>query len=99
MRELATGGDAAASRIRECWGFDCLYHPDDYTVWAKWARARPSNRLFVYYLGSTAEHSQALARQRVPNISVARSSARAHDWVPIEHWATRLRDASVLTNL
>jgi hypothetical protein len=99
MRQLAIGADAAASRIRECWGFDCLYNSGDESLWPKWARARPSNRLFVYYLGSTAQRSQALARQRVSNIFVARSTARAHDWVPIEHWSTRLRDASVLADL
>ncbi len=97
MRQLAIGSDAAAARVRECWGFDCLYNTGDERLWAAWARGRPGNRLFVYYLGSTATRSANLRAMRVANISVARSTARSHDLVPIEHWGTRLAGATMLS--
>lgn len=96
MRQLATGSDRSASLIRECWGFDCLYNRGDEELWAKWARGRPSAKLFVYYLGSTAPKSRALARLAVPNIFVARSRAPNHNMVPITHWRERIENAAFL---
>src|SRR5262249_11932484 len=51
-------------KIRECWGFDCLYHPSNNPVkkeaptentsdteenWFYWAQLNPQAKLFVYY--------------------------------------------------
>jgi peptidoglycan hydrolase-like protein with peptidoglycan-binding domain len=96
MRRLATSSDRAASLVRECWGFDCVYSSADPELWARWARARPDARLFVYYLGSTQTLSLKLKGYGVPNILVQRSTAPNHDKVPITHWLDRLQNASVL---
>jgi hypothetical protein len=96
MRTLATGADRAATLIRECWGFDCLYNTGDERMWAAWAAARPAARLYVYYLGTTATKSQNLAKLSVSNIMVARSRARDHNSVPITHWRERIEGTPFL---
>lgn len=93
MRQLAMSSQASAARIRECWGFDCLYGSSDPEAWEGWARRNPSARLFVYYLGSTAKLSTTLAAKRLPNVFVEQSRARDHFWVPITHWKERLQNA------
>jgi hypothetical protein len=96
MRQLALSSQAAATRIRECWGFDCLYGTrgeTDADAWTRWARRNPAARLFVYYLDSTATLSRDLGARRLPNVVVERSSARDHFWVPITHWRQRLLSA------
>jgi peptidoglycan hydrolase-like protein with peptidoglycan-binding domain len=101
MRQLALSNNRAAQQIRECWGFDCTYNRGDDTEWARWARARPDSRLFIYYLAGTrtAVLSQSLKRLNVPNVLVAASSARGHNWVPIQHWRERIQAAVSLRNL
>ncbi len=96
MRRLADGAGPYATHLRECWGFDCLYNAVDVAAWPRWAAARPDARLFLHYLGSTATNSRRLADLSRPNVIVARSTARDHDHVPIEHWAAHLRAASFL---
>ena len=96
MRQLATGGDRAAAAVRECWGFDCLYNRGDAEIWGDWARRRPRARLYIRHLSGTATQSTALRQQGLPNVSVARSPARNHDFVPIAHWAERIRAAPFL---
>lgn|SRR5262245_33535383 len=96
MRQLAVSEQRAAAQVRECWGFDCLYNPDDAALWSRWARSRPDARLFLYYLSSTAELSKRLQAQRLPNILVERSIARGHNWVPITHWRNRIQTAPFL---
>ena len=101
MRRLAQvlgENEAFKDKLEECWGFDCLYNRNDETVWAQWAKLHPSNNLYVYYLGSTEKKSQALQQQNVPNVFVARSSARAHDQVPVAHWNDRIQGAPFLAN-
>jgi hypothetical protein len=96
MRQLALSSQTAATRIRECWGFDCLYGTraeDDADAWTRWARLNPSARLFVYYLDTTTTMSTKLAARRLPNVVVERSRARDHFWVPITHWTARLQNA------
>ncbi len=90
MRNLALGKNLCAPKIKECWGFDCLYFNGDETLWPQWAKARPQARLYVHYQGSTSKRSQALKQKRVPNIFVAPSPAKGHNWVPIHHWRERL---------
>ncbi len=98
MRQLAMPDRPGqyTARIRECWGFDCLYNTGDETAWAQWARSRPDAKLYVYYLGTTEARSQRLQQQRVPNVVVERSSAPGHNWVPITHWKNRIQDARFL---
>ena len=96
MRQIAVSEQRAAARVRECWGFDCLYNADDAALWARWARSRPDARLFLYYLSSTAELSKQLQAQRIPNVLVERSIARGHNWVPITHWRNRIQTAPFL---
>jgi hypothetical protein len=94
MRRAVLGSRRYAANIRECWGFDCLYSGVDAEQWARWARAHPAARLFVYFTdgGGTKAHSLALRAQGVPNVLVERSPA-PHDYVPITHWAGRLAAA------
>jgi hypothetical protein len=94
MRFAATTARALAPGIRECWGFDCLYNPDDAAAWSRWTRLRTDVRLFIYYLSSTRRLSEALRSEGLTNVSVEKSGARGHDWVPITHLGTRLRQAA-----
>jgi hypothetical protein len=99
MRLIATSGARYTDRIRECWGFDCLYNTGDETIWAQWARSRPNSRLFIHYgSGGTATRSELLRRQGVPNVFVEGSTSLPHNNVPIKHWANRLRAATFLSD-
>ncbi len=100
MRQLAVPNrpDRFTARIRECWGFDCLYNTGDETVWAQWARSRPDAKLYIYFLDSTERKSRILRGQNVPNVFVEGSSARGHNWVPITHWRNRIQGAPFLLN-
>jgi hypothetical protein len=105
MLRLARSGDAAAGRIVECWGFDCLYsgrHRETreklYTQprqWLAWAKANRGKKLYVYYGSSTAQEARWL-RGQAPNVVVTQTTARgkgglgAHYWVPAEHWVERI---------
>ena len=95
MRQLALSNNRAAKHIQECWGFDCTYNRGDDTEWARWARAHPQKRLFIYYLARTrtAVLSEKLKRLNVPNVFVIASSGKGHNWVPIQHWRERLEAA------
>jgi hypothetical protein len=93
MRRFAMSPGVYAGRVVEVWGFDCLYNQGDETAWAQWARARPTARVYVYYLGSTATRSRLLGQQGVPNVHVERSTAANHDHVPIKHWGLRLGES------
>jgi murein DD-endopeptidase MepM/ murein hydrolase activator NlpD len=83
--------DNYTAQIAECWGFDSLYQGAD--EWAVWAGARPGRKLYVYYLGSTADNARKLktnaARKGSSNIVVAVSS-KGHYWVPVLHLKERL---------
>jgi hypothetical protein len=98
MRQIAGGSDRALARVRECWGFDCTYNGGDDAFWAKWARARPNARVFIYYVSGskTAPLAQSLRNMRVPNAIVQTSRDRRHNYVPITHWQERLEGASFL---
>jgi hypothetical protein len=68
MRKLAwmaPGSTGLASNIRECWGFDCLYHPvtnptvkqnpttnldDTEENWLRWAQTAGGIKLFIHWL-------------------------------------------------
>jgi hypothetical protein len=50
MLSLAKGSArAVAENLRECWGFDCFYHPDiEVAGWPAWARRFPDKKLFAH---------------------------------------------------
>ena len=102
MRPLAVRSNRYSSKIRECWGFDCLYSPCDAEVWRTWAVCRPNSKLFVYYLSSTSGNSrdlQGTVGQRIQpttNVKVEKSSAPNHNRVPVAHMASLLAQASFL---
>lgn len=97
MRRLALSTQRYSPHIRECWGFDCLYNAGDPDLWATWVSQGPRRRLFVYYLRSTERLSKKLQAKNLPNVVVQQSS-RGHNWVPINHWRERIRDATAFHN-
>ena len=101
MRLLALSGQLYTTQIKECWGYDCTYNRGDDTEWARWARSRPDASLYIYYIANTRTEtlSLGLKRQRVPNVFVAPSPARGHNWVPITHWRERIAAANFLANI
>lgn len=101
MRSLALSGQRYTPQIKECWGFDCTYNKYDDTEWARWGRSRPDARLYIYYIASTRTQvlSLKLKRLQTPNVFVAPSNARGHDWVPITHWRERIQAAAFLRNV
>jgi hypothetical protein len=99
MRMLAVGGGKYASAVRECWGFDCLYNQGDARIWAQWARQHPQAKLHIHYQKTTTRESELLQAQALPNVSVERSHARGHEWVPITHWFQRIAQAGFLRQL
>jgi hypothetical protein len=86
----------AGHRLRECWGFDCLYNSGD-VGWIDWARANPASRLYVHYAGSTADNSRriaGLARSAgLSNVVIEQAATPVHNDVPLAHFAARLRAA------
>jgi hypothetical protein len=101
MRTIALANNNAASQIRECWGFDCTYNGDDSVVWPRWAAKMPNSQLRLYYLKGTQTQYQAkeIEKRRVPNITVATSHGRNHNWVPRAHFLDLLRASTALRNV
>jgi hypothetical protein len=104
MRTIALSKAIYASRIRECWGFDCTYNTGDDTGWASWARRNPTSNLFIYYIANsqtaplaTSLQTQA-KRQKLSNVSVNRSTTGNHNRVPITYWQSRINAAPFLHN-
>jgi hypothetical protein len=102
MVDIATASGAYNNRIKECWGFDCLYNKGDEKRWAGWARTHPASSLFVHYgSGGTRDRSIVLAglakKQHLINVTVAGSTREPHNEVPIRHWRERLLAATFLT--
>jgi len=97
MRVIATGGDAYARKIRECWGFDCLYDGGDASAWAGWAKTSPDARLYVYYTstGGTAANSAELRSRGLPNVTVEQAQTlhtrNPHCEVPRAYWQRRIQ--------
>jgi hypothetical protein len=96
---LAGGGDSAAARIGEVWGFDCTYNGGDDTFWAGWAQAHPDARVYVYYIAKskTEPLARSLGRLGGPNVVVRASRDARHDYVPITYWRERIEGAPFLT--
>jgi hypothetical protein len=98
MRRLALSKQPSSARIRECWGFDCLYNAGDPALWASWASQDERRRLYIYYLRSTERLSRTLQAKNLPNVIVQQSS-RGHNWVPINHWRQRINEARFLKDV
>jgi hypothetical protein len=103
MLKLALlGKHIYADRIRECWGFDCLYHEDEPQKWAQWAGDHANAKLFIHYLG-TAKYSNKLKEMHCQNVVVEKSVVRKeqpheepHCWVPKKHWKQRIQATAFL---
>jgi hypothetical protein len=101
MRQLASAGQRYTARIRECWGFDCLYNPCDEQTWMNWAYQRPDAKLYIHYgNGGTAKRSEnlKLLARNLPNIAVEGSTRLGHNIVPITHWRNRILAAPFLNS-
>ena len=98
VRRMAGGSDEGLANLRECWGYDSLYHDADVPFWSAWARAKTNDRLLLYYLptGTPAQLCKELARLKLPNLIAQESSAPDHMHVPITHWASNLKGANFL---
>lgn len=64
MRKLVGALGKYQSRLRECWGFDCLYgqkiDPDDATFWYQWVSGPGGRPLYAFYGPSTIRQSVKL---------------------------------------
>ncbi len=104
MRTIALSKATYASKIRECWGFDCTYNTGDDTGWGSWAKRNPTSNLFIYYIANsqTAPLATSLQiyakRQKLSNVSVNRSTTGDHNRVPITYWETRIKATPFLKN-
>jgi outer membrane protein OmpA-like peptidoglycan-associated protein len=99
MREIAMTPQKYVDKIRQCWGFDCLYNKGDETAWARWAKANPDKQLFIHFgNGGTAEKSRTLQANAkgLSNVWVDGSETLDHNHVPITHWQKRLEAARFL---
>ena len=100
MLRIALNNDKITSRIKQCWGFDCLYSGYDKTTkkklysapyaWLKWADAQRSRELLIFYKSSTALESEYLAREarkkNLTNVLVNESSAKRNLKVDAHFW-------------
>jgi peptidoglycan hydrolase-like protein with peptidoglycan-binding domain len=90
MRRAAMNGGKYSSKIRECWGFDCLYDSVDPAGWSSWAKANPSARLYFYWKDTkTFPNARKLYLMKLPNVQIAKSD-KGHMHVPIRYWKERL---------
>ena len=99
IRTMALAANTVATRVRECWGFDCTYNSDDYVVWPRWAARYPNSQLRLFYLRGTHTQALRIANLRRPNIAVIASNARNHNLVPRQHFLDLLRTSTVLQSI
>lgn len=69
MLSMANGKDRAiAENLRECWGFDCFYHPDvEVDGWPAWARKYPDKTLFAYDATDASYKGKPIGPRTVAN--------------------------------
>ena len=66
MRYLVGTLGKYQAKLKECWGFDCLYHtsttpvPDDATFWYNWLQGKDARPLYIVYGPSTLPQSVKL---------------------------------------
>jgi len=101
MLQLALGPSVTLSALRECWGYDCLYHNADVPDWARWARYHANRRLRLFYLENgtnVAKRCHDLRAKGLDNVKVEVSSASEHMTVPLTHWQECLAAAEIPTS-
>jgi hypothetical protein len=101
MRQIALTPQPHLDKVRQYWGFDCLYDDNDPIQWANWAKGNPNKELFIHYgNGGTAARSRRLQGTAtglgLRNVTVDGSESLPHNRVPITHWHNRLRAARFL---
>ncbi|HYI94833.1 MAG TPA: penicillin-insensitive murein endopeptidase [Bryobacteraceae bacterium] len=90
MRMAATRGGKYSAKIRECWGFDCLYDGVDAAAWSAWAKSHPKSKLYFYWKDTkTWPNARKLDAMKLPNLRVTKSD-KGHMHVPIRYWKERL---------
>jgi hypothetical protein len=96
VRKMAGGSDEGLANLRECWGYDSLYHDADVPFWSAWARAKTNDKLLLYYLptGTPAQRCKELAKMKLRNLIAQESSAPDHMHVPITQWGSNLKGAN-----
>jgi hypothetical protein len=77
LRRLAQalgGDDAYKTKLKACWGFDCLYgvKDKDAEFWAGWAAAHPGAQVAMFYLHTDKEVGKDPKRPVGPGNPVAR---------------------------
>jgi len=85
---------------------------DEWIAWGQSNRSLPTRNLYIYYCDyvdpkdskknclSTKVNSVSLKRNsgRPSNVTVERSTARNHFWVPLAHWTERIKNTAFLPN-
>lgn len=69
MLSMANGRERVIrENLRECWGFDCFYHPKiEPAGWAAWARKYPDKTLFAYDATDALYHGKRIGPRTVAN--------------------------------
>lgn len=101
MRQIATSSQQYLDKIKQFWGFDCLYNRGDEQAWMQWAQQNGQKMLYIRYgNGGTADRSKNLEKMATnqSNIDVGGVIGTPHNTVPKTYWATFMRNASFLTN-
>jgi hypothetical protein len=70
MLSMANGRERAVTEnLRECWGFDCFYHPGLETAgWPAWARKYPDKALFAYDATDAIFKGKPIGPRTVANV-------------------------------
>jgi hypothetical protein len=111
MRRIVTAGDRAAQRIRECWGFDCMYGSEDPEAWKSWAAQDAKRRFYHYYLVGRNKkgdklvpwyHTEILRRLATDaglrNVVLEQAKV-THCQVPLTFFRKRLEASAYLDNV
>jgi hypothetical protein len=111
MLSLAKGSArAVAENLRECWGFDCFYHPDiEVAGWPAWARRFPDKKLFAHdatdaiYKGKPIGPRTVAKRLRakgISNLSLTPAKKQGdHFGVLRDHFLERIAQAPHLSKI
>lgn len=111
MLSIANGKDrAVTANVRECWGFDCFYHPDiEVAGWPAWARRFPDKRL-VAYDATDAIHqgkpigprtvAKRLRDKRITNLTLTLAKKQGdHFGVLRDHFLERIAQSPHLSKI
>ena len=97
-RAIATTSQKYSEKIKQIWGFDCLYGDGDEAAWLKWATDNGGKVLIRYGSGGTDQKSLNLKRlaANTSNIDVDGDTATDHNNVPKTYWNKFMRGAHFL---